>query len=319
MGNPALGDQIIAPHRFNVFGNDGLELRNFLDAIAEAIRDGRQTKLNFRNTKMLYPAGTILLYAEIDRMISTSAHAKPITILQPKSQRAREVLKQIGLFDLTGDKCATIPKRNDVVFWSTAKGKDQSGQNLAVIEVVAKTVKLELGTTLLLDSLWRGVSEAVANSVEHAHKLPREADGFQGLAETTWWMFTQVKDDIFYVVVCDLGCGYRATIGQSIPERFIAQLSQAFAGQNVDAIAIETAMEFGRSGTKETHRGRGSRDAMTVLERHQNGELAIFSNSGAVQYQYSGGNSIKQKRVGLGFSINGTILWWKLPLKAPGK
>lgn len=294
-------------------------MRNFLDEVGIAVGQGKRVKLDFRKTQIMYPAATILLFAEVDRLISTSSNPKPISIVQPKSQRVREVLKQIGLYELTGDKSSVVPTRKDVVFWRTAKGKDQSGQKLAVIEVVAEAVKLERGTTLLLDSLWRGVSEAVANSVEHAHKAPRESDGFQGLPETTWWMFTQVKDDVFYVVVCDLGCGYRATIGQSIPERFIAQISELFAGQNVDAIAIEAAMEFGRSGTRESHRGRGSRDAISVVEKHQNGELAIFSNSGAVQYWYVGGIQVNQKRIGLGFSINGTILWWKLPLKAPLK
>jgi hypothetical protein len=169
---------------------------------------------------------------------------------------------------------------------------------------------------LILDSLWRGVSEAVANSVEHAYTHPR-ADGFQGLPDTKWWVFTQVKDGVFYAVVCDLGCGYRATIKETMSEKIIAEVASRFPRKNRDAIAIETAMVFGRSGTREGNRGLGSRDAISVLERHQNGDLMIISNSGAVHYRYVGGILTGNSQSGLGFSINGTILWWRLPLKAP--
>ena len=150
----------------------------------------------------MYPAPTILLYAEIDRLISTSALAKPVTILSPKSMRVREVLKQIGFYDLTGDSSATVPSRQDVVYWRQVKGNDQTGANLQLIEVVAERVNAEHGSNLILQSLWRGVTEAVANSVEHAYKYPR-LDGFQGLAETKWWVFTQVKDGVFFVCVLD--------------------------------------------------------------------------------------------------------------------
>jgi hypothetical protein len=304
------------PWRFDIGGPTGRQVRAFLDSVCLSVAAGNHVRLDFRDTKIMYPAATILLYAEIDRLVTTSTLAKPITIVPPKSQRVREVLKQIGIYDLTKDASTTIPSRQDVVYWQQAKGKDQSGQNMRVLEVVAERVKAEHGSNIILDSLWRGVSEAVSNSVEHAYKHPRR-DGFQGLAETKWWVFTQVKDGIFFVVVCDLGCGYQATIGETISEKLIAEIASLFPGKNRDAIAIETAMAFGRSGTGEGNRGLGSRDAISVLERHRNGELAIMSNTGTVHYRYDGGILTQRNQSGLGFSINGTILWWKLPLKAP--
>jgi hypothetical protein len=307
-------NQYTVPWRFDLGGTTGLEVRAFLDRVCDAVTAGDHVRLDFRDTKIMYPAATILLYAEIDRLISTSTLAKPITILAPKSRRVREVLKQIGFFDLTGDASATVPSRRDVVYWRQAKGKDQSGPNLELIEVVAERVKAEHGSNLILDSLWRGVTEAVANSVEHAYKHPR-SDGFQGLAETKWWVFTQVKDGVFFVCVCDLGCGYQATIGETISEILRAEIASLFKGKNRDAIAIETAMAFGRSSTGEGHRGLGSRDAMSVLERHRDGDLVVISNTGTVHYKYVGGVLTNRSQTGLGFSVNGTILWWRLPLK----
>ena len=48
-------------------------------------------------------------------------------------------------------------------------------------------------------------------------------------------------------------------------------------------------MAFGRSSTGEGHRGLGSRDAISVLERHQDGDLVVISNTGTVHYKYVGG------------------------------
>jgi hypothetical protein len=302
------------PWRFDIGGPTGRQVHAFLNAVCESVAAGNPAQLDFRNTKIMYPVATILLYAEMDRLVSTSALPKPITIISPKSQRVREVLKQIGFYDLTGDKSTTVPSRQDVVYWQMAKGKDQSGPNLRLIEVVAERVKAEYGSNLILESLWRGVSEAVANSVEHAYKHPRR-DGFQGLAETKWWVFTQVKDGVFFVCVCDLGCGYLATIGETISEILRAEIASRFRGKNRDAIAIETAMAFGRSGTGEGHRGLGSRDAISVLERHQDGDLVVISNTGTVHYKSVGGVLTNRSQTGLGFSVNGTILWWRLPLK----
>ena len=303
-----------APWRFDIGGPTGKQVRAFLDSVCDSVAAGNLVRLDFRDTKIMYPAATILLYAEIDRIVSTSKLAKPVTILSPKSRRVREVLTQIGFYELTGDATETVPSRQDVVYWRQAKGKDQSGPNLQLIEVVAERVKAEHGSNLILDSLWRGVTEAVANSVEHAYKHPR-LDGFQGLAETKWWVFTQVKDGVFFVCVCDLGCGYLATIGETISEKLRAEIASRFRGKNRDAIAVETAMAFGRSSTGEGHRGLGSRDAISVLERHQEGDLMVISNTGTVHYRYVGGVLTNRSQTGLGFSVNGTILWWRLPLK----
>ena len=259
-------------------------------------------------------AGTILLFAEIDRVIALSELSKPVTIVDPRLRKPREVLKQIGIHELTGDRCDVVPEREDVVYWKATKGADQSGSKLAMLEAVAERVNKAHAKQLELSGAWRGVSEAVANSVEHAYKFPRE-DGFAGLATTRWWMFTQLRDGVFTMAVCDLGCGYRATINQTLPEKFVSEIAAAFQGGNRDAIAVHTAMAYGRSGTRQSERGKGSRDAMSVLQRHGAGDLMILSNTGWMQYTYQGGIERSKLQGDLGIDIRGTIVWWKLPLK----
>lgn len=311
----APGEVLRSPNKFDVTRGSGQEVAKFLRALSTSVLSLRlRVRLDFRFTETFYPAATILLYAEVDRIVTLSDLSKPITIIDPRLKRPQEVLKQIGLYEMTGDRRDIVPERQDVVFWRATKGFDQSGEQLAVLEVVADRVNKDHAKQVELSGIWRGVTEAVANSVEHAYKKPRP-DGFAGLPNTRWWMFTQLRDGIFTVAVCDLGCGYRATINETIPELFIAMIASKLGGGNRDAIAINTAMEYGRSGTKLTERGKGSRDAISVLETHGGGDLMIMSNTGWMRYSFLGGKETSRDQGDLGIDLKGTIIWWKLPLK----
>lgn len=312
------GERLRAPARFDITRGSGKEVVKFLRALeASVLRLRIPVRIDFTHTETFYPAATVLLFAEVDRLVTMSPLAKPVSIIDPRARRPREVLKQIGIHEITGDRCDVIPEREDVVYWKATKGLDQSGENLAMLEVVAQRVNAEHAQQLEVSGAWRGVSEAVANSVEHAYKAPR-SDGFQGLPNTRWWMFTQLRQGTFTMAVCDLGCGYRATIAQSLPEQFVAEIAARFGGENRDAIAIRTAMEYGRSGTRRTERGKGSRDAFSVVQKHGRGELLILSNTGWMQYVFRDGKLTDEAQGDLGIDIRGTVVWWKLPLKGVG-
>lgn len=310
------GKEIIAPIKFNLTRPDASEVVRFLQAVAQTVlKNGKPTRLNFKNTRSFHVAGTVLLFAELDRIIKLSELAKPVTIIEPRHRRPREVLKQIGIHQLTGDKSDTIPTREDVVFWKTTKGATQSGNVLGpILEFVAERANREHVRQVEVSGIWRGVSEAVSNTVDHAYEKPR-SDGFTGLDDTKWWMFTQLRDQYFTAAVCDLGCGYRSTIDLTIPEAFRAAWKKIMSGKNQDAIAVQTAMEYGRSGTHQSNRGKGSRDALAVLEKHGEGTLCILSNTGWVKFVYSDGVEIRNESEKIGIDIKGTIIWWILPLK----
>jgi hypothetical protein len=276
----APGGRLRAPVKIDLVRGSGVEVVKFLRAMAQTVLvSGRPVILDFRFTESLYPAGAILLFAEVDRVVAMSDLPKPVTVVDPRQRRPREVLKQIGIHEITGDRCDIVPEREDVVYWKATKGFDQSGEKLAVLESVAKNVNESHAKQLELSGAWRGVTEAVGNSVEHAYVQPR-SDGFRGLPSTRWWMFTQLRENVFTMAVCDLGCGYRATIARTLPEKFIAEAFARVGWRNRDSIAIDTAMEYGRSGTRQSERGKGSRDALSVLQRHGAGDLLILSKAG---------------------------------------
>jgi hypothetical protein len=310
------GKEIIAPKTFTLNRPNAVEVVRFLEAVSLTVLKLRKpTVLNFKDTETFHVSGTILLFAELDRIISLSDLPKPITIIEPYKRRPREVLKQIGVYQLTGDNSDIVPEKEDVVFWKATKGSTQSGDVLGpILEFVTERANREHVEQVEVSGVWRGISEAVANTVEHAYEKPR-SDGFTGLEKTKWWMFTQVRDQYFSTAVCDLGCGYRRTIGLNIPEKFRAEWLDILAGKNRDSTAIQTAMEYGRSGTRQSYRGKGSRDALAVLEKHGNGTLTILSNTGWVEFTFAEGTLTRNNLGKIGVDIGGTIVWWRLPLK----
>ena len=310
------GEVVQAPVSFNLVRGSGREVAKFLRAVATSVlKNNQPVKLDFSRTEQFFVPGTILLFAELDRIVTLSNLPKPITIIDPTLQRPREVLKQIGIYELTGDHREIVPQREDVVYWKATKGNTQSGDTYgSLVEAIAERANRDHAKKLELSGLWRSVNEAVVNSIDHAYDLPR-FDAFRGLETTKWWMFSQIKDNTFTLAVCDLGCGYRRTINKSIPEQFIAGFASTFFGSNLDSRAIDTAMAYGRSGTKQSHRGKGSRDALSLLKTHGDGELVILSNSGWMRYEYRSGKEKNKVAGDLGIDIGGTIVWWKLPLK----
>jgi hypothetical protein len=310
------GELIVAPTSFDLLRGSGGEVVKFIKAVTNTVLVQKlSVKLDFKRTEQFFVPGAILLFAELDRIVNSSDLPKPITVIPPVRRKPREVMKQIGIFELTNDDSSVIPKLDDVIYWRAIKGQTQTGSEYGpLVDAVAERANQESNaTSISAKNLWRGVNEAVANSVEHAYKFARR-DGFSGLLTTKWWMFTSIRQNRFTIAVCDLGCGYKNTVNETIPEQFRAGLAILFSSENRDSLAIRTAMEYGRSSTNLSHRGKGSRDALSVLENHGSGELFVFSNSGSMRYAYDPNGGIVKESAGIKLDIGGTIVWWNLPI-----
>lgn len=307
---------LVAPENFNLTRGDGKRVVDFLQEIEhEVLTRGQSVRLDFRRSKLLYPPGVLLLYAELNRIISTATIHKPVKIVPPFSSRATQVLKQVGLFDLSGDKVNTVTTRQDVIYWRLAKGLSQSGDELKMLEGIADRVNSSDAENVQKSGLWRGISEAVNNAQEHGYTAARE-DGFAGLESVRWWLLTQIRNQTFTAAVCDLGCGYAATLQPQILEWFGRLIRQISTVENRDTQAIQAAMEYGRSSTRQSERGRGSRDALALLEKHGDGDLYMLSNSGYVRYSCRDNQVALKGVTSLDFNIRGTIVWWNLKLRS---
>lgn len=281
--------------------------------VSEYVLDHKQkVVLDFTHTKTIRAEGMILLYAELDRVIACAEIEKPISTIPPKQQKPHEVLQQVGFYSLVGERYDVAPCMDDVVHWKKFRGTDQNGENLAELENIGIDPE-EIKT------IWRGVTEAINNSVEHAYAIPRELDGFQG-NHMRWWMFTHITDKEAVFVVCDLGCGYKNTINNTIGVKLANQIKATLRLKaNIDSQSIAVAMEYGRTATDKSERGKGSKDALSIISRNKTGRLAIYSNKGYVMYEkkeqsHKNRVAFKPKQRKLNCSINGTIVWWSFPL-----
>lgn len=307
---------IKSPEVIGVYGLNGILLRRFIRTLHKRVlAGGSKAVLDCSAVRGIYPHGAILLHAELDRVTATSSLAKPVKIIPPRCRRCRQVFKQIGLLGLSGDDIDIVLDREDVIYWKCTQGQDQSGDIPGqLLERVAEKANEMAQSSLILGDIWPGISEAIINTTEHAysHELPASPPSHP---TAKWWLLTSIKDSVFAAAVCDLGVGYKKTTPQTVPEWFVGQLTRILGTGNLDSQAIRLAMEYGRTRTGEDQRGKGSRDALSILTRHGAGELVIISNSGCVRYEFD--TDMKEPTVemlSLQTNINATIVWWRLPL-----
>ena len=182
-----------------------------------------------------------------------------------------------------------------------------------LLDHVAEIVEKRISDQIQSSKIWAGLSEAIANSVEHAYQEER-GDGFQHAPIGGWWMFTQIRDGVFTGAVCDLGIGYRRTMPKTLPEILI-RFASLFPHMNPDALAIQAAMEYGATRTRQSNRGKGSRDALGVLTAHGSGELLIVSGTAGVRYTVTLGAPTPVITVlPIEMNTQSTMVWWKLPI-----
>jgi len=308
-------DFIVAPRIIGLHPSTCRDLIKFIRAIQQrVILEGEATTLDFSGTQKIYGPGALLLYAELDRAIALSGHHKPITIKAPQLSTPRQVMKQLEFPALCGDTLDVVPDRDDVVYWRCTRGADQSGEVPGtLISRVADRANEFAASSLRAEDVWRGVSEAIINTTEHAYS--EETDRFSPHPSNRWWLLTNVKDGSFTAAVCDTGIGYKRTTLRTIPAEFRALARLIFKGENADTSAIRLAMEYGKSRTGLDERGKGSRDALSVLKRHGSGELAMISNKGQVYYKLEPGQEEPVvTTTNLPIDIRATLVWWHLPL-----
>jgi hypothetical protein len=301
---------------FNLTKGAAAEVVRFIDKVHKVVLVKKQRVfLDFQKTEKFIVPGAILLFAELSRIVESAVFRKPITVLPPKNDKAKQVLKQIGLFELTQDEVKVVTKDDDVVNWCAKSGTSNDSPSYgALLENVSEHVLRTEQLGIETKDLFRSVSEAVSNAVEHAYKYPRE-DGFSGLKSAKWWMFTHVKDQTLTVAICDLGCGYKKTLArdrlQFVKDSFPSMFSKKT--MNFDALAIHSAMIYGRTQTGKGHRGKGMKDVLSVLNCCQVGQLYILSNTAWVQYaKHKNSTELTHTSAAVKTNIKGTIVWWNL-------
>jgi len=265
--------------------------------------------LDFSKVVKLYPSGTILLVSEIHRLLEYEPYRLKLKSTYPEDKIVEQFFQYVGLIDQLGlDSRLNDIDDESVVNWLCVSGTEG---NLDAIADELPDLLVEGANQALRIAVTTGMAEAVANSAEHAYIIPRQ-DGVTRVAEKKWWAFAREKDDVFQVVICDLGAGIPKTVRKTWPEE-AAKIAQKMVGKKLeDQVLIESALKVGRTRTEKGHRGKGLKDILRAVDSNSVGSIEIFSNRGLFAFDGASRKSIKRSFKG---SIYGTIVQWSIPIE----
>ncbi|UZE14768.1 hypothetical protein [Pseudomonas sp. B21-053] len=273
----------------------------FFYRIRTQINQGcRRVWIDFTETRKLASGGTLLLCAELTRLIENVQGLKIRSSL-PKSNKASQVMQQVGLSRLLNTKNKTKCLDGDVVNWRSARGQGALGAKYD--EILGYYDGLI--TDSLQSELYTGITEAMTNAQQHAY-IDQRGDGIVTDPDyRPWWMFSQEKDGKLSVVFCDLGVGIPASLPRTRPRlwHFMDRLNLTEGRQ------IEGAVRNSQTRTRKQHRGKGLRQIIETISSCAGGKALIFSNKG--WYSMESG---KQRSGDFGDSIMGTVIYWQMPL-----
>lgn len=268
--------------------------------------------IDFSKVTQLHPCGTLLLVAEIERLLAAPNAGQKLSAVYPEDPIVEQMFQHIHLLERLGLE-PRISKINasNVVPWLYASGHEGDLDSISetLPHILTEGRNMELRTALL-----SGMAEAVANSSEHAYDKSRAACQ-TGETQQKWWLFArQVGDDVA-VVICDLGFGIPGTLEANWKEELGSYFKSRQGLKRRDHKMIELAFTVGKSSTNKRNRGKGLKDILKVVKEQKVGELSIYSNRGvyALNNLDSSETSLDEKN-----SIRGTIIQWKIPIEAFG-
>ncbi len=299
---------LTAPEEFSVLSTARAKLIEFISRIrSSAICGERKILIDFSRTKKFIADGTLLFYAEIDKLLD---HFPTLNLrcIKPHNRKASQVLQQIGFYSRIGAAQLSHCHYADVVNWRIARGQGALGEKY---DDILGNYDGQI-TEALSSELYTGLTEAMTNAHHHAYLFQR-GDGIRTSANyKPWWMFSQERDGLLTVVFCDLGVGIPGSLPRSSDEGWAkwwaTMLKFGLSGRG-DGYLIRGAVRHSRTRTELHHRGKGLRQIIETVSAEPSGEACIISNKG--WYRISKGkDSYGDRRQ----SISGTIVMWQLPL-----
>jgi hypothetical protein len=268
----------------------------------------RSVVIDFSDVETIYPAGAVLLLAEVDRARSAQG-----SLLQARRCRTRlsdEVLQQIGVYNRVGIVCDEEPSSESVIHWRAASGVLAEGSAGGTI---LSNYEGRLAEPLTR-GLYDGMVEAMTNTVHHAYA--DEVPGGAALRKNIgrrWWVLSEERDGMLAVVIADLGVGIPRSLPRS--KTYTSETVREFwrnAGlDKTDGSAIAIAVRLGRTRTLAKERGRGLADIVQAVNLSDQGSVLICSNRGNF-YAKEGSERVNNSQD----SVSGTLVHWRVPLPA---
>lgn len=267
-------------------------------------RNDKYICFDFSKTKKIYSSAMLLLYAEMSNALNITERLH-FSCIKPRNSKSSHVLDQIGIYRICREKFKKIKDYDDVIFWKHCSGKDVIGAAFDKVLDDDSRKKLEKGHPEV--DLYGGCVEATKNAKRHAYIEARSMSAV-AYEKTSWWMFSQVKDGILSVNVCDLGVGIPATLPFTRKNLFNI-LMETLGKDSNDAKLIEGAIHGNSSRSGESYRGNGLPKIARVAQETKRASLVVYSYKGEVTITKN-----NTQCVVYGKPVPGTIISWCLPI-----
>jgi tellurite resistance protein len=289
-------------------------LVQFIRKLKDRVSDHRISNvvIDFSKVTELHPCGTLLLVAEIERMLQAPIVGKKLSAMYPKDRIVEQMFQYIHLLERLGlEPRIDEINASNVVAWLYASGHEGDLDSITekFPKILTEGRNIELRTALL-----SGMAEAVANSSEHAYEKSRKT-ALSSDVQKKWWLFARQVDDDVAVVICDLGFGIPGTLEANWKEELASYLKSRQGLKRQDHKMIQLAFTVGKTSTNKKNRGKGLKDILKVVKEQGVGELCIYSNRGVYALDNNKMSEISHDEKN---SIRGTIIQWKIPIEAFG-
>lgn len=301
---------LVAPRRFSLYHlRSRRRVLRFLDRLRQCAAAGMRVRIDFGDVSSLEPCGTLLLVAEISRLLGSPQLRARISCSYPRNHVVEQLFQHIGLLERLGCSPRKVIEHRAVKHWTYHTGTIVDMTGMAELK---RRLEQELGDLLAFD-LCSGIQEAVTNAVHHAYIEPR-GDGIE-VKDEGWWLFAQHVDGEVHIAICDVGVGIRRSLPRSgvWPVRVIeAVLRSLGASADLDAKYIKAALELGETRTGEDNRGKGLPEMLQLVRNARYGSLRIHSNKGMLSYFGAQG---VEKILDYPDSMMGTLIQWTFDAK----
>lgn len=296
---------VYAPEGFSLSKQkDRKKLTRFLSKLRGACKEDSQVTVDFTHTKRITAEATLLVYAEIHRILNC-VDGVVLNGVAPKNNTAAQAMKKVGLLKMlkTSLKYRKEAENKNVANWNSAYGEDVDGEKSDSIISAYNGVIAES----LTSELYKKITEAMTNVSHHAY-IEERYDGLSFLNDKKpWWIFSQELDGYLTVAFCDLGIG----IPRSLPIRRpnVWEKIKSWGESVKDSTVIYEAIRDSKTRTGQSYRGKGLNQIVETVRSFDTGAVRIYSNKGC----YVSEKGIAQKK-DYTDSILGTVISWRVPL-----
>ena len=283
--------------------HDGvLKLIGAIRAHSNRLRNER-LYIDFTPIRTVTPSGALVLAAEIDRWNSLPGRSRFGRADTTKwAPNVRKLLGQMGFFELLGLDHQVDTASEGPRYIKFRNGTQVDGK------AVEELRTLDLGPVSVPKArlLFAAVTEAMTNVVHHAYKEARHGP-------RRWWLSAAHEANQVEILIYDQGAGIPKTLPLTLAESIRDKLPGDFAAH--DGKMIEVAHSLSKSGTRETHRGRGlGRDVRRYIEEHDGaGTYCVISGHG--EYTVPAGKGVTGRVKSHPRTLRGTLIQWRLTLQ----